>query len=152
MCNPVAVLAVSTLVTAGAQYQQGETAKNVAEFNAQSAKIQADDVLKRGGIAEEQQLAKTRQMQGTQRAIMAASGSDTTTGSNADILGQTTAMGALDAATIRSNAARQAWGYENQATQSIAQGNAAGAAGNMGAFSTLLAGGSRAYGMYKGKS
>ena len=65
-------------------------------------------------------------------------------------------LGELDAQTIKTNAMREAWGYQVQAfdmrnqaaidrkaaTNQVAAGQAAGTAANIGAATTLLTGGS----------
>ena len=142
---------VGTGVTAAGAVQQGKTQGEIAQFNADTAKFQADDAAKAGLVAEENQLAKTKQIRAQQEVIMGAGGLDPTTGTAAQVLDQTTKMGTLDALTLRTNAARQAWGYSTQATNSELQGASARTAGYFGAAGTLLSGGARAYGLYKGR-
>lgn len=87
----------------------------VSRNNAQIAEWQAQDALTRGGKAEQSQRLKTAQLKGTQRATLAARGVAIDEGSALNILQDTDYMGELDAATIRDNAAREAWGHRNQA-------------------------------------
>lgn len=149
MCEPTTIaLVASTVITGAAAVQAGEAAKDEANFNAASARLQGEDVLKRGALAEDQQRSKVRQTLGTQSAIMGALGVDPSQGTAGKVLEQTATLGELDAQTIRSNAARQAWGYENQAMALTQQGAAAGRAGQLSGLSTVLAGGARAYGVY----
>ena len=58
-------------------------------------------------------------------------------------------MGEEDALRIRTNAEREAWGFTNQATEARLQGRMSALAGGSSAFSTVLAGGAGAYGMYR---
>lgn len=113
----------------------------------QLAQIQANDALQRGQVAEERQRQITGQRLGTQTAALAAQGTDLA-GSPTDILGDTARAGELDAQTIRSNAAREAWGYQVQGqTQSANFGADAALRGSfqpsyLGAGASLLGGAS----------
>ena len=71
------------------------------------------------------QLSQMHQAQvlGAQRASLAANGIDLTQGSAQDLLSTTKFMGAQDVATIQSNAARTAWGYQVQGSNESAQAN-----------------------------
>lgn len=88
----------------------------VAANNAQIAEWQAQDALSRGAKAEQQQRLKAAQLKGTQRASMAARGVALDEGSPLAILDDTDFMNELDVGTIRDNAAKEAWGYRNQAS------------------------------------
>lgn len=74
---------------------------------------QAADAKQRGEVAVQKQRDITAQRIGTQQAALAAQGTDLA-GSPTDILGDTARAGEQDALTIRSNAAREAWGYQVQ--------------------------------------
>lgn len=156
-------MAAATAFSAYGAYQQGQSSKDLANYNAQvdqnNAKAKqyaAEDASRRGGIAEDAHRAKVRQMLGTQRATMAANGGDLTDQSSMNILSDTARYGELDALTLRSNAAREAWGLNVQADNDLAQaagsrfqGRAAARAGTMSAAGTLLNGGAQAYSAYK---
>lgn len=89
------------------------------------AKAGATDALARGEVEataiSRDVTRRTDQTAGTQRAILAAQGTDLS-GSPTEILGDTAASGAYDRLTgmanARSNAARAAYGYELQAYES----------------------------------
>ena len=77
------------------------------------------------------------------------------TGSAADVRAGTEMLGLSDALTIRSNAAKEAYGQEVAATSDIAQANLdraegeqAETAGDIGAAGSLLSGASTAGGQY----
>ncbi len=144
--------AAATATSAYGQIESGKTAKDVADYNARVGKLKADSVIKDAGIAEDLQRTKTRQIEGSQNATLGASGIDPTTGTASRVLDQTATMGELDAQTIRTNALRQAWGLETQSNLDLVQGNASRKSGLVGGMGTLLAGGSRAYGIYHGSS
>lgn len=87
----------------------------VSEQNAAISDQTAADVTAKGHSDEEQYLRKVAQLQGTQRATIAANNIDASSGSALDIQAQTAAAGAADASRIRSNALREAWGYKVEA-------------------------------------
>ena len=153
MCDPATALAGASLA-AGAlsavnQYQSGRQAAAVASANAESAEAQAQDSINRGNAAADETRRRNRQALGTQIATAAANGGDISTGSAADIFGDTAQFGELDALTTVNNAQREAYGYEVQASNYKAQASAAKQQGNVGAFSTLLTTPLQAYGAYK---
>lgn len=161
------VVATSTMVAIGAAMavvgaatsavgviQQGEAAKKSADYNAEvaanNAKI-ADQNAKWAGHAGEQQAAiqqqKTRAAVGAMLADQGASGVDVESESSKNTRASAAELGQLDAMTIRSNAARQAYGYEVDSSNSTAQsqldkfqGENAKSASNINAGSTLLSG------------
>lgn len=149
----------STALSAYGQYQQGQQAEATANYNAkvaerdaQNKEIAATDAVRRGQLAEDQQRQKTRQILASQRVGLAAGGDDLSDISTQSIFGDTAAAGELDALTIRSNAAREAWGLKNDAASSIAQaqgsriqGSAAANAGTMGAAGTVIGGAAKIY-------
>jgi hypothetical protein len=83
--------------------------------NAILAGWQADDSIARGDLAAQQQTLKGAQVKGSQRAAMAANGIDLSVGSAQAVLNDTDFITAVDAAQIRDNAAREAWGYRQSA-------------------------------------
>lgn len=76
---------------------------------------QAEDALRRGQLRESQLRQRTKRLTGAQRASLAAQGIDPNLGSAFELQSETLALGALDAATIRTNAAREALGFQLQA-------------------------------------
>ena len=90
---------------------------------------------------------KTRAAVGQEMTSQAANGVDVNTGSAADVRTSENQIGQLDAATIRSNAARQAYGYQTQSQNATSQASLdtteAGndiTAGDINAGSTFLGG------------
>lgn len=131
---------------AGAADAQGKFEKQQYEFNSKVADLQADDAKKRGDKAAQGTLREGRRLKGTQRAMYAAQGIDPNSGTAAEIQDQTDYFAELDATTIRSNAAREAFGYKVQATDLRGRGQFAGIAGSMNANTSLLTGGLQALG------
>ena len=151
MCDPgtaaVAMIA-ATAVSAYGAYQQGQTAKKIANYNATMAEYSADDAIKRGSIAADQQRARARQIAAQQRAVMGASGVESDTGTFGKVLEQTATLGELDARTIEANAQREAWGIRAHAAGSRYEGESAAQAGTLSAMGTLIGGAAQAYGLY----
>lgn len=146
---------LGTVVGAVGQIQEGQALKEQAAYQAAVARNNqilaeraAQDALDRGKIEEQRQRSATKQLQGRQRAVLAANGVVVDVGSALDITSDTAAIGELDALTIRSNAEREALGFRTQgmnfqaeADLAKAKGEAASQAGYMGAMGTLLSGG-----------
>ena len=126
----------------------------IAENNRINALNLAEDARKRGGADAATFSAKVRRLQGQQKAVLAANGVLVEAGSALDITQETTNIGQLDALTIRSNAEREALGFEQQASNFGAQaaqseaganlqilaGQNAASAANGRALSSLLTG------------
>lgn len=159
MCDPVTLAVASigaTVASTGmgivAQGQQAASQQAmygyqaaVARNNQQQANAMAVDAERRGAAEEQRQRTRTASLIGTQQAALAAQGTDLE-GSPTDILGDTAAVGELDALTIRSNAAREAWGFRSRGVEfgnqvalaNAQQGNSGLSALGVGA--SLLAG------------
>ena len=126
----LALMAGSTAVSVYSQRKQSKAAKKAGEaqkaasesqaqvldYNAAVADIQAKDAIERGAEQESRFRSQVRQTVGAQRAAFAASNIDVSFGSAVDVQADAAYLGELDALTIRSNAAREAWGYKVQAT------------------------------------
>lgn len=148
MCSVIGAL---TALSAGASlyggYASGQTAKaqaeaeaQAAEANARIARIQAHDSVERGGQEELRLRRQLAQNQGTQRVMMAAQGVDINSGSALDVQNASIAEGEHDAEVIRFNAARQMWGYINQANNLEAQAASARSRGKYAARNGLISG------------
>lgn len=103
-------------VAAGqAQQAAAESQAGLDDYNAGVAKAQAADAITRGALDENRFRAGIRQQIGNMRAGYAASNIDVSKGSSVDVQADAAKLGELDALTIRTNAARTAWGYDVQA-------------------------------------
>jgi hypothetical protein len=135
--------------SANAAYQ-AQVAKNnqaVANANAQFAS-------QRGEALTNQQQLKTRAAVGAIKAQQAADNIDTDSGSAVDVRSSAEQLGQLDALTVRSNAAREVYGFQTQGVNFSAQAgllesesDQAVNAGNLGAASSLLGGAASTSGM-----
>lgn len=88
----------------------------VAENNAQIARWQAEDAIRRGDREASRSRMKTNQTKGTQRAQLAANGVDLGVGSALQMLTDTDYFGAVDVDTIKDNAGKEAWAIRAQAS------------------------------------
>lgn len=120
---------------------QGEFTKQAYETNARYAELEAADALKRGHSAAIQQRKRTKQLVGAQRAALAGSGVEVSSGSGLDLQMEADEMGRLDAMTIENNAFREAWGLKAQASEMRYQGKIAKSAAKFTANQTLISGG-----------
>jgi hypothetical protein len=92
-----------------------ESQAQLAEYNAAVAHIQARDAIVRGEEEANRFRSSVRLMVGEQRAGFAAGNIDVGFGSAVDVQSDAALLGELDALTIRTNAAREAWGYRVEA-------------------------------------
>lgn len=104
--------------TAGQLNAKAQIARN----NAIIARQNASGALGAGEVRAEMQGLKNRAQLGAIKAGQAVSGVDVNTGSAADVQQSAAMLGAHDMMMIRSNAARQAYGYELEATGQEQQG------------------------------
>lgn len=139
---------VQTIGTAAAQYSAAGAQDAAAAFNQKLAALQVADATARGEQQAQRLAMQARQIAGTQRTQLAASGVDLTSGSAADVQADTAKWAAVDAETLKNDAARNAWGIS---TQSLLDTNAMrqrADAQRGAAFDTLLTGAGKQYGFY----
>jgi hypothetical protein len=127
----------TTLSTIG-MVQQSQTAKATAEHNAKMSEIQAQDALRRGESDALEVQRRAAAFKSSQRVSLAAKGLDLGYGTAADLQDQTDFFGQADAATARTNAAKEAFARRSQAAGF--QAEAAAARPWLAGGSTLLAG------------
>ena len=145
MCEAMTWLAISAVLTAGAgvykadaEKKAGQYQAEVADQNAELNDLRAEQAGKIGAIAEEQKRAQVRLRAGTQRATLAANGIDLGSGTAADMVDETYALGEADALMTRFNAMNEAWGYRTQAVNDRNGGRFAKAQGKNAAMGTYL--------------
>ena len=150
-----AIGAIGASNTAKATSQSAAYQAQVAANNQAIAQNQANQATAAGESAVEQQGLKTRAEVGAIMAGQAASNIDVTSGSAVDVRSSAAALGELDALTIRSNAARQSYGYQTNATSFGAQAGLeqniarqAPIAGEISATGSLLSGATGAANQY----
>lgn len=159
-------LAIAGLVGAGVsaygQYEAGQANSEAASYQAQVAannaaiaKRNAVMDIQAGEAAAANKGLQTRAAVGTEKATQGAAGVDVNTGSAPNVRAGTEQFGMLDALTIRSNAAKAAYGDQVTATSDLAQSQLdkfeseqASEAGDLGAAGSLLSGVSTVGGNY----
>ena len=159
-----ALSAVGTGVGVLGSMQQASASKAAADYqakisdvNAQINTQNASYAAKAGEAKAFQQEQRTRAGIGEMLATQASSGVDVTGKSASDIRTSQAEIGALDSQTIRSNAARQAYGLQTAATNDIneasaqrAKGDNAMTTGYIDAFGGMLRGAGSAAANYAG--
>ena len=130
--------------------ENGKLQKEIGNRNADAAKMSADEVLRRGVAQADVVAGRGRQAAGTQAAIMGATNVDSNSGIMSTVRDATAVGTNLEAQYALDRALNQAWSLENQATNDRFMGEATNAASKVSAFDTILTGGRRAYGVYKG--
>ena len=97
-----------------AQQRAAEKQADLTDYNAAVATLQATDAVERGKIEADKFRSRTRVLIGEQRVGFAAGNIDVGYGSAVDVQADAAFLGELDALTLRTNAAREAWGYRVQ--------------------------------------
>jgi len=137
------------------EQQAAESDAQLDEYNAGVAELQASDAVQRGEEEANRYRQGVRNLVGEQRATFAASGVVADYGSAGEVQHDAEFLGELDALTIKTNAAREAWGYKVSAydlrqkaaitrkagATRAAEGREAASAANIGAATTLLGAG-----------
>lgn len=123
MCNPAFIplaISVGSSLIQGSQ-QSSQMRQQAADLQRNAAYLNqaANDARARGRVESDQQRVETQQAIGMQRAAQAGAGGDVNEGSNAIAQQDTAQYGELDAMIISNNAAREAYGLEVQADNSL---------------------------------
>jgi hypothetical protein len=145
---PLIIMAVGTAISAASAIQQGQAAKNAANYNAQMEERNAQISRQNAAIEEEKQRRQGDLRLGSMRAGYGASGV-AIEGSPLDILEQSAAQEELDALTIRYRGELGAYSSEQEATLSRYRGATAERSGYMQAGSSILMGAARGASMMK---
>ena len=138
----IALAAVSTGAQAGMQMMSAKAQSNQAKMQAELARRQADRERQIGAMQAQQQREKNKRTEGTQRALLAARGGDTGTGSALLVQSELAEEGEFNARLQENNAAARASGFEAENVLQQARARQIQAAGLMRAGSTLLSGAS----------
>lgn len=146
----IASIVGGTILDAVAQKKAGTAAKELAEFNADIADRQAADALVVGREEENRFRAGVRGLIGRQKAGFAGQNIDLGVGTPVDVVADSAFIGELDVITIKTNAARAAWGYTVQAENFRRGGNAATTSANFNVASSILGGATSLIGLRLG--
>lgn len=163
--DPVTMGAAAVVGTGIKMYgdiEAGQAEANAANYNATLAGYNAEQATRSAEMSSESGSARaamqereTRAAFGSERARAGGGGLDPNSGSAADVQASTAELGHLDALTIRTNAAKEAYGYQtqstnftNEATLDRAQASQAKTASYIKAAGTLVGGASDASAKY----
>lgn len=144
------ITAASAVYSADQQHKQGQYQADVAEQNAKLDKQQASNAAALGDYQADQARIRGNLARGQQLASFAANNVDSTTGSAADILGDTAMYTAQDERQARTNAALRSYGFQVQELSDQGQAAYSSWAGNSAATGTLLQGAGASLGAYYG--
>ena len=136
-----------TAMSAVSAINQGDYQAQVAKNNAVIARANAGNALQAGAAQEQQQLFKTAGLVGAARAAGGSSGLDVNSGSQVNVRASDAALGNLGALTIRSNAARAAYGFDTQALADDTSASNYTLAGQQGAIGDVFSGLAQAGGL-----
>jgi len=142
-----AISAISAGVGAYSSYQQGKAAKEQADYNAKTARINQQTTQQQADAEMQRVREKYRRVRGAQTAAAAASGLQSD-GSLSDLFRDTNFQEDLDILNTMYKAKTMIVGEENKRQLSIMQGKQGYQAGMLGAAGSLLSGASSAYGDY----
>lgn len=156
--DPATLAIISSVVSGVGAIAQGQAAKSSANYNAalaeNNAKIASQNATWAAQSGEQkvaQRQSKTRAEAAAIATNQAASGIDIGSGSALDVKTSAAQLGELNAINIRSDAARQAYGFQTeqasdlaQASLDRAQGKNAENAGLIGGATSFLGGASEA--------
>lgn len=117
-----AISAYGAISSANANSAADSYRAQIEQNNATIANQNALVATKAGEARVTAQQLKTAATVGAIKNDQAASGFDVNSGSNVDVQSSAKELGELDALTIRNEAARQAYGYQTQATSDVASG------------------------------
>jgi hypothetical protein len=121
--------------------EQGtELNAGVHDFNAAALEGQSKDAITRGKEQEAIFRKQIKGMIGSERASFAAQGVEISSGSAEQVQEDTAYQGELDALAIRTNAAREAWGYTVAAEGETLQAGATRKLGKLQAENTRKVG------------
>lgn len=134
--------AVGGIMGAVGSEENAAVQSQIARNNANTAMWNANIASQQGEQRSTMQGMKTAQTVGKIKAGFGASGVDVNSGSPADVAAAASSAGMTDQQTIKSDAARTAWGYETQSTNFQDQAQLDKQQGDWGALSSLLGGAS----------
>lgn len=120
---------------------QGQFQGGIQDINARMAGLKENEAIARGDVMAERRGLQTQQEIGKQRVALAGNQVNVNTGSAANIQVDTAAAGAVDQATLRRDAALQAWGYGMEGVQDRLRGRVARISGRSAGNSSLISGG-----------
>ena len=136
----------NSYMQSSAMRMQGDYANRMAGVNAGMTDLQSEDAIWRGEEEAKRLGIQTRQLIGAQRASAAAQGVSVNSGSPMQLQMDAASLSAMDQATIRNNAYKEAMGLKMQSDIYRTQGAMARRTGRYNANATMLSGVTNALG------
>lgn len=153
MCSPAVIpYVIAAVGTAYSMYTTNQAKhyqQDVANQDKKLADQAAINANAEGSYAADQARIRGNLQRGQQLAAFAANNVDFSTGSAADILGDTAMFSEQDQRQARINASMKAYGFQVQALEAQGRKAYAGWAGRSQQFGAFLQGASQAAGYYK---
>lgn len=143
---PVAIGAVSGMMQGQAAEAQANQQAAALRQNAMYLNRAAKDARTRGAYEADWQRIGTQSLIGTQRAAQAASGGVVDMDSYAIQAQDTAQLGELDALTISNNAAREAYGYDVEASGMLTNARQMQQAAKRNTMTSILGGAAQGFG------
>src|SRR5438128_188240 len=137
MLASMGLAAGQTALSASSSAKAARGARKMGELQGQGYDQQAADALARGEDIASHIDTEARGLEGSQRAVMAATGVDVSSGSAADVIQSDERRAAINEAAARLDAQRQAFGFTQQAKLSRMGGKNAAAGYTNQMYSTL---------------
>lgn len=142
--DPMTALSIAgTAVSAIGSMAGGNAAAKAAQRNAEIERQNAESARRQAAFEEDKQRFQNERLFGKQKALLAASGVDTTSGSPLGLMEDTAKEAELDALAIRYGGNLRAGGFEAKANMTEYEGRLAKQKGMMGAGKSLLTGAMR---------
>lgn len=120
---------------------QGRYERSLSNFNAMQQEQAAASFEQAKDLEARRLMSSAKRLQGAQRTGVAGQNVDVSFGTPAAAIEETRALSALDALTIRNNAAREAMGFRGNAVAERLRGRMSEVAGRMNAGASLATGG-----------
>ena len=134
----IALTAASAAVSAAGAIAQGKAAENQAKTQAELARRSAERERQIGAMKAKQQRESNKRTEGTQRALLSATGGDPGTGSALLVQEELAEEGEFNARLTENNAAAQASQFEAERVMRLAAGKNARKASYFRAGQALL--------------
>jgi hypothetical protein len=145
---PLIITLVGTGLSAYSQYQSGQNAKKVADYNAEINTQNAADARAKALSDADERMQAARVLKGKQKLAYAAAGVDTESGTPLDTMMQTAKDAEMDAANIIKEGELTSRNYLSQAELVRYEGRTKAQSATIGAGATILQGAGNAYRSY----
>lgn len=133
-------LVAGAVISAQGQRKAGKTNQAIANHNAELGRQRAADSLERGDVLAKEAKQEFKRLASEQDVGFATQNVRLGVGISAEVSAENEYTAELESQRILNNAALEAWGFEQGATQSVLEGGLARQRGRFGSTATLLSG------------